>query len=117
MAPGGLARYRLDDDLETRLRGLQTRRDVTRTLNQRRMEGGRDVRVMDVERVRGVVVKAGAHDRDGAAAWAIVRDGGGREHYVRVRPGQRLPDVGRSTELVKGLDGLAAVARPRRLEL
>ncbi|WP_141258364.1 DUF3363 domain-containing protein, partial [Brevundimonas diminuta] len=40
-------RYRLDGELETRLRTLQIRRDVIRTLNQRRLQGSLDVRVLD----------------------------------------------------------------------
>ncbi|MBU1540796.1 MAG: DUF3363 domain-containing protein, partial [Alphaproteobacteria bacterium] len=47
-------RYRLDEEMETKLRTLQARRDIIRTLNQRRLEGAREVRPLGTERVRGV---------------------------------------------------------------
>lgn len=75
-------RYRLDAELETKLRTLQLRRDVLRTLNQRRLESGRAVQPLGREAVRGVVVRTGFHDEAGAAPWAIVRDGAGVEHYA-----------------------------------
>ena len=58
-------RYRLDGEMETKLRTLQVRRDIIRTLNQRRLEGARDVRVLGREPVRGVVVKTGFMMRQG----------------------------------------------------
>ena len=41
-------------DGDVNLRTLQVRRDIIRTLNQRRLEGARDVRVLGREPVRGV---------------------------------------------------------------
>ena len=58
--------YRLDPELGPKLRGLQLRHDVIRTLNLRRLEGARDVREIGPEPVRGVVVKSGCHDELGA---------------------------------------------------
>lgn len=83
-------RYRLDGDMETKLRTLQARRDIIRTLNQRRLEGAREVRPLGTERVRGVVIKTGFHDEAGAAPFVVVRDAGGVEHYARVRTGEAV---------------------------
>jgi type IV secretory pathway VirD2 relaxase len=92
--------YRLDSDLETKLRTLQLRRDIIRTLQQRRLDSGRDVRALGDEPVRGRVVARGAHDELGAAPWVIVRDQEGAEHYARLGFGQSAPAVGRSVDLI-----------------
>jgi hypothetical protein len=67
-------RYRLHRDLEAQLRTLQLRRDIIRTLHQRRLESGRDVRELGEERVRGRLVKIGHHDELGTSGWVIVHD-------------------------------------------
>lgn len=109
--------YRLDADLELRLRTLSLRRDVIRTLNQRRLEGGRDVHSLAVEAVKGVVVKAGFHDEAGASPWMIVRDAQGVEHYARLRPGSDLGQVGRSGVLSLMSDGLARFSAGQKMDL
>ncbi|WP_293374553.1 DUF3363 domain-containing protein [Phenylobacterium sp. SCN 70-31] len=98
-------RYRLAPDLEAKLRTLQVRRDVVRSLHQRRLEAGRDVRELGDEPVRGRVVKSGHHDELGASGWVIVRDAQGVEHFARLRTAQTLPGTGRAVELGPGLGG------------
>ncbi len=99
-------RYRLDADLETRLRALQLRQDIImRTLHQRRLEVGSEVHELGAERVRGKVVRRGAHDELGAVAWVIVRDREGAEHYARLGFGQTSPQLGRSVDLIPGARG------------
>jgi type IV secretory pathway VirD2 relaxase len=99
-------RYRLHPDLESQLRTLQLRRDIIRTLHQRRLESGRDVRELGEERVRGRLVKVGHHDELGASNWVVVRDAGGAEHFARLRVGQSPPRVGRGVELISGPGGV-----------
>lgn len=106
-------RYRLDDDLEVRLRTLQARRDIIRTLNQRRLEVGREVRPLSERPVRGTVVKAGFHDEAGVAPYAIVRDAGGIEHYSRLRTGSTAPRLGATITLTPSGRGLAVVSQGR----
>ncbi|QTC92820.1 DUF3363 domain-containing protein [Brevundimonas goettingensis] len=110
-------RYRLDAEMELKLRTLQARRDVIRTLNQRRLEGARVVRALGHERVRGVVVKTGFHDEAGAAPWAVIRDGGGVEHYARLRAGSPALDIGKTAELIPSGAGLAQAAIVRGVNL
>jgi hypothetical protein len=98
-------RYRLDVDLEMRLRTLQLRKDIIRTLHQRRLEGGLEIREIGTERVRGHIVRRGAHDELGSVAWVIVRDRGGMEHYARLGFGQPSPDLGRMVDLIPGARG------------
>jgi hypothetical protein len=93
-------RYRLDGEMEIKLRTLQARRDIIRTMNQRRLEGAKDVRPLGQDKVRGVVVRTGFHDEAGAAPWVVVRDAGGVEHYARLRDGQ--DGAARSLELRYG---------------
>jgi len=107
-------RYRLDTDLEPRLRALQTRRDVIRTLNQRRLDGARDVRILDRE-VRGQIVRAGFHDEVGAAPYAVVRDADGVEHYGRLRAGSPPLKIGKTVVLMPLPSGLAQVLSGRDL--
>ncbi|WP_309630351.1 DUF3363 domain-containing protein [Brevundimonas sp.] len=109
-------RYRLDDEMETRLRTLQVRRDVIRTLNQRRLEGARDIRPLSAETVRGVVVRTGFHDEAGASPWVVVRDKGGMEHYGRLRTGAALPVTGRTVGLSLSKTGLVEILGPRGLD-
>lgn len=109
-------RYRLDGEMETKLRTLQARRDIIRTLNQRRLEGARDVRPLGTERVRGVVVKSGFHDEAGAAPFVVVKDAGGVEHYARVRAGDAAT-VGSKIALAPMANGLAQVVAGRGADL
>jgi type IV secretory pathway VirD2 relaxase len=110
------ARYRLDANLETRLRALQLRQDIIRTLHQRRLEVGSEVRELGAERVRGKVVRRGAHDELGAVAWVIVRDREGVEHYARLGFGQSSPQLGRTVDLVPGARGAQALQAGRGSE-
>lgn len=109
--------YRLDAALETTLRGLPLRRDVIRTLNQRRLDGAREVRPLSDGRVRGIVVKTGFHDEVGAAPWAIIRDAEGVEHYARLRGGGPALTVGRSATLRLTAGGLGEVVGTRGRDL
>ena len=110
-------RYRLDDDLELKLRTLQLRRDVIRTLNQRRLEAGHDVRPLGRSAVRGRVVKRGFHDEAGTAPYVIVRDSAGMEHYGRLRTGAARLDVGKTITLAPTGVGLAQVVQGRGADL
>jgi len=112
-------RYRLDPEMEMKLRTLQVRRDIIRTMNQRRLEGAREVRPLGAERVKGVVVKTGFDDEAGAAPWVVVRDAQGVEHYGRLKVGARSLAVGEAAMMMPGPQGLAmAVAlKGRHLEL
>lgn len=103
-APAG-PRYRLAADLELKLRTLQIRRDVIRTLNQRRLEGARAVRQLGEQKVRGRVVRAGSHDELGGAPYVIVRDRQGTEHYARLAFGGTAPKLGAQVELMPGPRG------------
>lgn len=98
-------RYRLDADMETKLRTLQVRRDIIRTMNQRRLEGAKDVQVLGKEAVRGVVVKRGFHDEARAMPWAVVRDDAGVEHYARLRAGNAALVAGRTVTLATAANG------------
>lgn len=109
--------YRLDGELELKLRTLQLRRDVIRTLNQRRLEAGRDVRPLERSAVRGRVVKTGFHDEAGTAPWVIVRDGAGAEHYGRLRTGAARLDLGKTIVLAPTGSGLAQVVQGRGADL
>ncbi|MES2894985.1 MAG: DUF3363 domain-containing protein [Pseudomonadota bacterium] len=101
--------YRLDPDLEPTLRQLQVRKDIIRTLNQRRLEGARDVRVFAGERLRGKVVQRGAHDEIGASPFVVVRDSAGVEHYARLKPGEISPELGASLTLIGGQNGILSI--------
>jgi type IV secretory pathway VirD2 relaxase len=105
--------YRLDADLESRLRTLQLRQDIIRTLHQRRLESDRQVHELGTGRVRGKVVRRGAHDELGGVQWVIVRDREGAEHYARLGFGQTSPDIGRTIDLVSGDRG-ARILEPGR---
>lgn len=99
-------RYRLEADLETKLRELQLRQDIIRTLHRRQLESGHGARAMKVgERVRGVVMARGTHDELGAAPWVIVCDADGAEHYARLGFAATMPRMGRTVELVAGSKG------------
>lgn len=110
-------RYRLDGELELKLRTLQLRRDVIRTLNQRRLEAGREVRPLERSAVRGRVVKTGFHDEAGTAPWAIIRDDAGQEHYGRLRTGAARLEPGKTIVLAPTGAGLAEVLQGRGTDL
>ena len=101
-------RYRLDPEMEMKLRMLQVRRDIIRTMNQRRLEGAREVRLLGREKVAGVVVKTGFHDEAGAAAFVVVRDVQGVEHYGRLKVGGPALAVGDAVALSPVGQGMAA---------
>ncbi|MFC5390323.1 DUF3363 domain-containing protein [Brevundimonas bullata] len=100
-------RYRLDPEMEMKLRTLQVRRDIIRTMNQRRLEGAREVRLLGREKVAGVVVKTGFHDEAGAAAFVVVRDAQGVEHYGRLKVGGQPLAVGDAVALSPVGQGMA----------
>ena len=77
-----------------RLRTLQVRNDVIRTLIQRRLEGGRTVREIGPEPVKGRVVRSGYHDELGAQPFVLLRDEAGAEYYARLGLGGTPPRVG-----------------------
>jgi hypothetical protein len=79
---------------------MQLRQDIIRTLHQRRLESGREVRELASKRVRGKVVGRGAHDELGGVPWVIVRDREGVEHYARLGSGQSSPQLGRTVDMV-----------------
>ncbi|WGM47203.1 hypothetical protein KOAAANKH_02078 [Brevundimonas sp. NIBR10] len=110
-------RYRLDGEMELKLRTLQVRRDVIRTLNQRRLEGAKEVRALGKGRVAGRVVRAGAHDEAGASPWVIVKDKGGVEHYARLGAGAALPKAGKEVELHGGENGVARLVLGRGADI
>lgn len=110
-------RYELDADLERKLRTLQVRRDIIRTLNQRRLEGAREVRQLAQERVRGTVVKTGFHDEAGAAPFVVMRDGDGVEHYARLRTGSPSLVIGKQATLQPLSGGMAQVLTGRGADL
>lgn len=107
------ASFRLAPDLEPRLRSLERGKDIIRTLNQRRLEGARDIRVADGRRLEGLVVARGTHDELGASPFVVVRDRGGAEHYARLAPGRMLPEVGREIALAGGERGIFAIVAGR----
>lgn len=109
-------RYRLDPEMEMKLRTLQVRRDIIRTMNQRRLEGARGVRLLGRGKVAGVVVKTGFHDEAGAAPWVLVRDAQGVEHYGRLKVGGQALAVGEAVALAPGGQGMAMAVRVRSLE-
>ncbi|MNT56590.1 hypothetical protein D3C72_1939000 [compost metagenome] len=103
--------------METKLRTLQVRRDIIRTMNQRRLEGAREVRLLGREKVAGVVVKTGFHDEVGSAPWVVVRDAQGVEHYGRLKVGGQALAIGETVMLAPMGQGMAAAVKGRSLEL
>jgi type IV secretory pathway VirD2 relaxase len=98
--------FRLDGDMERKLRGLQLQKDIIRTFNQRRFAGARHVQAFAAERLEGRVVRAGAHDELGATPYLIVADRDGVEHYARLRAGADLPQAGVQVLLIQGERGV-----------
>jgi type IV secretory pathway VirD2 relaxase len=109
-------RYRLDPEMEMKLRTLHVRRDIIRTMNQRRLEGAREVRLLGREKVAGVVVKTGFHDEAGAAPWMVVRDAQGVEHYGRLKVGGAALVVGEAVALAPVGQGMAVAVKGQSLE-
>ncbi len=102
-------RYRLDPDLESRLRRLQLSKDVIRTLNQRRLEGAKGVDQLGRDPVTGRVVKAGFHDELGGSPFVVVRTAEGREYYGRLGVGRAAPALGKTLTLQLDPKGVAQV--------
>ncbi|MBD3817840.1 MAG: relaxase/mobilization nuclease domain-containing protein [Brevundimonas diminuta] len=112
-------RFRISPDLETTLRELEVRRDIIRTLNQRRLESGRVAQIARPGRLAGEVVKAGSHDELEARRFVIVRDGQGVEQYARLSVGTGALVSGQHVSLDVGAAGLAQIipGRGRGVEL
>lgn len=106
-------RYRLHPDMEPTLRTLQMRRDIVRTMNQRRLEAGGEVRQAQPGRLRGRVIKSGFHDELGAQPYVIVQDEAGVEQYARMRLAVASLPVGREVGLVVDAGGLAGLGQGR----
>lgn len=106
--------YRLTGDLELRLRSLQISKDIIRTLNQRRLEGAQEVRVLGAAPVRGRVVKVGAHDELGASPFVVVQDPSGVEHYARLGMGKAPPVLGATLTLAQGERGVIVLPNAAR---
>jgi type IV secretory pathway VirD2 relaxase len=102
-------RYRLSTGLEEKLRSAQVRTDVIRTLNQRRLEGAREVRLLAAEQVVGEVVKAGFHDELCASAYVVIRDAAQVEHYAALGPETPLPRAGEHMSLQLAKSGRAVL--------
>jgi len=106
-------RFRLHADMEPTLRELEVRRDIIRTLNQRRLESGHVAQIARPGRLVGEVVKAGAHDELGLRRFVVVRDGQGVEQYARVSAGAAALVPGQQVGLEVGAAGLARVVSGR----
>ncbi|MBI1196745.1 MAG: DUF3363 domain-containing protein [Phenylobacterium sp.] len=113
------SRFRLAGDLEDQLRALQLRKDVIRTLNQRRFAGVRTIKEFESSRLAGRVIRAGSHDELGATPYVIIADARGTEYYARLKPGAELPSKAETVQLVQGERGaqlIHKVARQTGLE-
>ncbi len=106
-------RFRLRPDMEGTLRELEVRRDIIRTLNQRRLESGRVAQIARPGRLSGEVVKAGVHDELGVRRFVVVRDGQGVEQYARLSVGAEALVPGQQVGLDVGPAGLARVVSGR----
>lgn len=102
-------RFRLDYDLEGKLRRLQSSKDIIRTLSQRGLETGKAAEVFREGRITGRVTKAGFHDELGATPFVLVEDARGIEHYARMAAGTLPPAVGAQTTLAMDGRGMARV--------
>ncbi|KRB40943.1 hypothetical protein ASE02_06095 [Phenylobacterium sp. Root700] len=89
-------RYQLAPDLEQKLRSLQLRSDIIRTLNERRLAGAVDIRELGAAAVKGEIVRSGFHDELGGSPYVVLRDGAGVEYYARLKLGQAPPELGRA---------------------
>lgn len=110
-------RFRLDAELEPKLRSLQLRQDIIRTLQQHRLTTGRTAQVLDERLLRGVVMAKGHHDELGGAGWLIVRARDGQEHYARLKFGQATPSVGRTVTLTPTPQGVQIESHGRAPDL
>lgn len=110
-------KFRLDGELELKLRTLQHRRDEIRTLNQRHLETGSKVELLNRSVVRGRVIKVGFHDEAGTAAYVIVRNNAGVEFYARLKAGFSEPEVGKEIGLAPIGPSLAQVIPTRGADL
>lgn len=106
-------RFRIDTDMEQKLRQLEVRGDIIRSLNQRRLESGRAVQIAPPGRLTGEVAKVGAHDELGAQRFVFVRDGSGTEYYVRLSAGARPLTLGRHVDLDVPMAGMGQVLATR----
>lgn len=88
-----------------------------RTLNQRRLDGAREVRPLGVERLRGMVVKTGFHDEAGASPFVVLRDARRVEHYARLQTGSPSLTVGSMATLQGMSSGMAEVVSGRGADL
>lgn len=107
-------RYRLDPDMEPKLRRLQLSRDVIRTLNQRRLEGAHSVDRLGKAPIRGRVVASGFHDELGGSPFVVVRGVDGREHYGRLGLGSAPPKLGKDIALSMDARGFAQIVGGRQ---
>jgi len=103
----------LSADLEPTLRALQGRKDIIRSLNQRRMEGAREIRLLGNETVQGHGIRSGVHDERGVSPFVVMRDREGIEHYARLSLGKDLPEVGAALTLAPGECGATALTAGR----
>jgi type IV secretory pathway VirD2 relaxase len=110
-------RFRLDGALEAKLRTLQIRKDIIRTLNQRRLEVGRDVVQLAEGRVRGEVCRTGFHDELGTRRYVIIKVADGQEGYGRLKVGAPALTMGQRVVLDIGRGGAAEVVQGRGMEL
>ena len=106
-------RFRLHADMEPRLRELEVRRDIIRTLNQRRLESGRVAQIARPGRLAGEVVKTGTHDELGARRFVLVRDGKGGEQYARLSVGAVALVPGQRVGLEVEAAGMAQIVQGR----
>lgn len=104
--------YRLPADLEARLRALNVRKDVIRTLNQRSLESGIAAQVARPGRLEGEVVRSGFHDELGARPFSLIRVDE-TEQYVRLGPGACGPASGERVVLDIDARGLARLVGNR----
>lgn len=102
-------RYRLSQEMEQQLRRLQASRDIIRTMNQRRLEGALEVRLLEGRSVSGQVVKTGFHDELGASPYVVLKVADGVERYARLGAGTPALAVGTSVTLSLRSNGFATV--------
>lgn len=107
--------WRLDAQLEHRLRALQISRDVIRTLSEQRLAGGLEVKELTEGRVAGMVVRKGSHDELGASPFVVIRDRGGQQHYARLSVGASVPEPGSQITLEAGPRGARVLEQGRAL--
>ena len=102
----------LDAQMEQKLRRLGAHQDVIRSLNERRLETGTTVRILQ-GRLHGRVMKTGRHDEIGTSPWAIVRDDKGQEFYAPLMPGGETPKIGQDVVMERTAGGAARLLQAR----